>query len=112
MPLANLLNQPLTIQKVGSGTNDYGDETSTDSGTPVAAVGFIEQQTSIENLNDRDTVITDWIAYLPAGADIAHRDYINFGSQKFQVTGEPENCYNPRTQQVSHLRMKLTVVNG
>lgn len=113
MSLARLMNQPLTIQQVGvAGVDQYGDEQAANIGAPVAVVGYLDQQTSIEHLNDRDTVVSQWQCFLPAGTAVGHLDFINFQSQKFQVDGEPNTAYNPRTRQVSHVVCKLVVVNG
>lgn len=109
--IADLLTEACTIQ-VRSGTaNSYGDTILGASGAPVNAVGYLEQQTTIENLVDRDTTVTKWVGYLPASTSISRFDYITFQSKTFEVSGEPENCYNPRTQVVSHIRLHLTVVS-
>ena len=113
MSLPRLLNQPLTIQKRGGTvTNAYGDKELGSVGAPVAVKGYLAQNASTEYLDDRDMVVSRWTAFLPAGTDISHLDYINFQSQKFQVDGEPEFAYNPRTQTVSHVVCKLVVVDG
>lgn len=113
MSLSRLLNQPLTVQKMGgSTTNVYGDTVATEAGSPVAVSGYLTQESSTEFLIDRDTVVSRWVAYLPVGTDVGHLDYINFQSQKFQVDGEPERFYNPRTKAVTHIRANLVVVYG
>lgn len=113
MSLQRLLNQPLTIQPMGaSGVDEYGDAIPASLGDPVPAVGYLDQQSSVEHLNDRDTVVSQWVCYLPAGTAIGHLDHINFESQTFQVDGEPNSAYNPRTHQVSHIVCKLVVVSG
>jgi len=109
----HLLTQSLTIQaRNASTTNAYGEATVGPVGSPVQTYGYIERNTSRELLIDRDTALTDWIGYLRADAVIGRLDYINFQSQKFEVQGEPEYCYNPRTQQISHIRVDLLVVTG
>jgi hypothetical protein len=109
----HLLTQPITIQnRAQNGTNGYGEPVVGDVGSPVATVGYIERKSSEELLVDRDTTTTDWTGYLLASATIGRLDYINFQSQKFQVMGEPENCYNPRTKVVSHIRVDLVAVTG
>ena len=113
MSLARLLNQPLTIQKRGGTvTNVYGDTELGSVGAPVAVKGYLVQSSSLENMDDRDMVVSRWTAYLPAGTDIGHLDYINFQSQKFQVDGIPEFAYNPRTEAISHIVCQLVVVVG
>ena len=111
MTIARLMNQPLTIQKVGgSSVDEYGNALSAALGAPISSLGYLEQKQTVETLNDRDTIVSTWVAYLPADANIAAFDRINFQSQSFEVSGEPWHVYNPRTQAVSHLQMDLTVV--
>lgn len=111
--IQRLLNQPLTVQTMGtSGVDEYGDATPAALGPPVAVNGYLEQRNTVEHLNDRDTVLSQWECYLPANTVVGHLDYINFQSQKFQVDGEPAHAYNPRTRQVSHIVCKLVVVDG
>ena len=113
MSLNRLLNQPLTVQTVGSTTtNAYGDQVISAVGIPVAVLGFLQQTTSVEHLLDRDTTVTTWEAFLPQGTLIGHLDYINFNAQKFQVDGEPWHVFNPRTKSVSFIACKLVVVSG
>jgi hypothetical protein len=111
--LVRLLNQPLTVQRIGpTGTDSYGNEVAGAIGAPVAVVGYLEQQSSAEFTNNRDTVVGQWVAYLPAGTAISHLDRVAFQSQTFEVNGEPEHAYNPRTRVVSHIACRLTVIGG
>jgi len=109
----HLLSEACTIQNQSStGTGFYGGPVVGPSGSPVNATGYLEQQVTVELLVDRYTTVTRWIGYFPLGTVIGRLDFVTFNSQKFQVMGEPENCYNPRTRVVSHIRCDLTVVNG
>lgn len=113
MSIARLMNQPLTVQKVGAPTQDaYGSWIPGDVGAPVATTGFLTQESSTEFLVNRDTTVTLWKAFLPGGTDVGHLDYINFNGQKFQVDGEPYHVWNPRTQSVAFIECKLVVVSG
>jgi hypothetical protein len=113
MSLQNLLNQSLSVQHMISGTPDaLGDTPLATSGSVVTVSGYLEQQTTTENLLDRDTTTTYWRAFLPYSTVISHLDYISYASQKFQVNGEPWLVHNPRTQQVSHIICNLVEVNG
>ena len=108
-----MMSQPLTVQTVtASGVNEYGDEVRGVYGTPASVFGYLEQLSSVEVLNDRDTAISQWRAFLPAGTIIGHLDRVGFLSQIFQVNGEPHHVYNPRTRTVSHIECALTVVVG
>lgn len=112
MSIRRLLNQPLTVQSVaGTATDEYGNTIPAPVGDPVPTVGYLEQKDTIEYLLDRETVVSKWKVFLPAGTAIGPMDYVNFNSQKFQVDGEPEHLWNPRTKSVSHIECKLTVVS-
>jgi hypothetical protein len=110
MSIQRLLTQPLTVQSVeGTTTDEYGNTVPTPVGSPVPTLGYLEQKDTIEYLTDRQTVVSKWKAFLPATTAVGPMDYINFESQKFQVDGEPEHLWNPRTKSVSHIECKLTV---
>ena len=109
----NILNQPLTIQPRGLGTPDaYGNEVMVPVGPPVATTGYLEQRTSAEFLVNRDTVVSNWWAVLPPDAVINHKDYITFQSVIYEVIGEPEFKWNPRTGSIHHIEARLVVIQG
>lgn len=112
MSLSRLMNQPLTVQTMGgAGVDAYGSALPAAQGAPVAVVGYLEQTSTTEFLNGRQTTVTTWQAYLPAGTAIHPMDYIDNGGQRFQVDGEPWSVYNPRTQAFSHIQVKLIEVS-
>lgn len=111
MSLLRLMTQPLTVQAVGASTlDDYGNAVPGPLGAAVAEFGFLEQKDSIEFVDARQTTVSHWTAFLLATSAVTPMAYINFNAQKFQVNGEPWHVYNPRTQSVSHIECKLTVV--
>lgn len=110
MSLANLLRQPLTIQKIGAGTDEYGNTIPTTLSAPVAVLGYLEQLDSIETILDRDTVVSSFRAWFPTGTNVTALDRVNYGSQTFEVDGSPWVVFNPRTGETSHLVTKLKVV--
>jgi len=110
--IAKLMNQACTVALPTAGTLDaYGDQKLV-FGVPVATVGYLAQETSSEFTLNRDTVVSRWCAYLPAGTAITHSAIVTFQAQVFQVDGEPEFVYNPRTQTSSHVRCWLLVIGG
>ena len=114
MSLHSLLNQPLSIQTMQASTtaDAYGNKGVATFGTPTNAVGFIEQVTSTEDLLNRDTTKTYWKCFLPAGTVVGHLDRIIFGSQTFEVDGEPWIVWNPGKREVSHVVCNLVTING
>ena len=131
MSLHRLMNQPLTIQTVGTTSTDvYGNTTTGPVGSPVSTFGFLELKDTVEYQLNRETVVSKWTAFLPSSSvidtfnvlftdtfgaigrtPIGPLDYITFGSQQFQVSGEPYHVFNPRVGAVSHIECKLTVVS-
>lgn len=112
MSINHLLRQALSLQSVGpTTTDDYGNSIPGALGTPVTVYGYLEQATTAEYLDARQTTVTDWQAYLPAGTSIHPMDFITYGGQKFQVSGEPWQVYNPRTSAISHVQCKLVAVS-
>ena len=114
MSLRSLLNQPIAIQTMApsSSPDDYGNKPLIASGTSTIVLGFIEQMTTAEDLLNRDTTKTHWKCFLPAGTVIGHLDRLTFGSQTFEVDGEPWVVWNPGRQTVSHIVCELVSING
>jgi len=110
MSLAKLLNQPLELHKNQHTTTDqYGNQVPGDASV-TTIVGYLELKESVEYLADRDTIVSSWHAFLPAGTNINAFDRIVCGGQTFEVDGAPWSVYNPRAGSVSHIQCNLKVV--
>jgi len=103
-----LLNQPIQIVRRVSGGRDAVPTFA----TAVASTGFITFTQSTERVNDRDVVVTTRECFLRAGTAVGPLDRIIFQSQTFEVDGEPERVWNPRTASESHVRVRLATVTG
>lgn len=111
MSIQRLMNQALTVQPVTESTVDeYGNTVPGATGDPVPESGYLEQKDTIEYLDDRQTVVSKWKAFLFNDSVVTPMSYINFEGQRWQVDGEPWHVYNPRTRVVDHIECKLTVV--
>lgn len=111
MSIARLLTQPLQVQAVDTEALDkYGNAVPGALGAPVDEFGLLEQTSSVEYLNGRETTVTRWTAYLPADSTVTVLSYITADGQRFQVDGEPWHVHNPRTRSTSHIVCKLTEV--
>ncbi|WP_354567648.1 hypothetical protein [Glaciihabitans sp. UYNi722] len=105
------MSQPLLVQAMGgAGTDEYGNTVPGALGLPATETGFLEQKDTVEYQTDRETVVSKWTAYLPADSIVTALAQITFNGQVFQVDGAPWPVFNPRTQKVSHIECKLTVV--
>jgi hypothetical protein len=110
MSLAKLLNQPLTLVKNNTASVDEYGNTIQGNGTTSTIHGYLEQTTSNEVLDDRDTVVSGWQVFLPADAVVTAFDRLVFAGKTFEVDGSPWSVYNPRVGSVSHIQANLKVV--
>jgi hypothetical protein len=109
MSVRQLMTQAVVVQPMGPSTTDaYGNSVQGALGSPVDEFGYLDQKDTIEYLNDRDTVVTKWKAFLHPESVVTAFSTLTFQGQLFQVDGAPYHVYNPRTRQVSHIECKLT----
>lgn len=110
MSLNNLMRQPVTIHKFSGSLDEYGNTVPNAISTTVNALGYLEQVDSVETLDGRDTVVSSFQAWFPTGTSLDAFDRLTFGTQSFEVDGEPWQVFNPRTGVQSHIIAKLKVV--
>jgi hypothetical protein len=109
MSVRQLMTQAVIVQPMGPTTTDaYGNSVQGALGAPVNEFGYLDQKDTIEFLNDRDTILTKWKAFLHPESVVTAFATLTFQGQLFQVDGAPYHVYNPRTRQVSHIECKLT----
>lgn len=100
MSFDTLLIDTVTIYNLGIGSTDrYGNElVAWDAGTSskarVTVAGGSGQGASTENLGGRDTVITSYKVFLPAGANIDSGSRIVWGTKDLRVVGSPIRARN------------------
>lgn len=95
MAIAALLTETLTVIRYGDSTDEYGN-TVPGAETRIDVAGRLEQLRADELIRDRDTVITDWRAFLPVGTDITPYDRIEARGHLFEVVGLPNEHRTPR----------------
>ena len=92
----NLLTEPVTIlARTPGATDDYGN--GGDVFTPSSSVsGRMEQRSSEERTQDRQTVISDWVLYLAPTVVVEEQDRVSdrFG-RTFEVVGAPAMLASP-----------------
>jgi head-tail adaptor len=93
--LAGLLTETIEIVRYAASTDEYGN-TITGAEGRVTVNGRLEQLRTDEIIRDRDTVITDWRAFLPVGTDITPYDRIAARGALFEVVGLPNEHRTPR----------------
>lgn len=95
MSLAGLLTETVTVVRYSPTTDAYGN-TVPGAEARTSYPGRLEQLAADEIVRDRDTVITDWKAFLPAGTDITAYDRIEARGNLFEVVGLPNEHRTPR----------------
>lgn len=95
MSLAGLLAETVTVIRYVATTDEYGN-TVPGAETRTAYSGRLEELATSELVRDRDTVITDWRAFLPATVDLGPYDRIEARGHLFEVVGLPNQQQTPR----------------
>lgn len=107
--IGRYLNQPVTVYPAVTSTDEYHNEVVA-VGAGVPTRGLLQQASTTEYTTDRDTTVTQWVLFLPAGTPIGPQSQVTYDGQTFQVDGQPERVWNPRTATVSHIEAKLREV--
>lgn len=94
MSLAGLLAETVTVVRYAATTDEYGNTVPGDE-TRTAYPGRLEELPTSELVRDRDTVITDWRAFLPATVDLNPYDRIEARGHLFEVVGLPNQHHTP-----------------
>lgn len=111
MSLASLMVRNVDIITPASRTDNYGD-TQPDwaAATEVATVGWLAQNSSIENLDGRNATSTDLVLDLPAGTPVTARDRVRIDSTTYELVSEPVSAWTPRGEH--HKEVFLRLVTG
>lgn len=94
MSLAGMLSETATVVRYAASTDEYGN-TVPGAETRTSYPARLEQLRADELVRDRDTVITDWRAFLPAGTDITAYDRLEARGHLFEVAGLPNEHRTP-----------------
>lgn len=111
MSLMSLLTETLWILPYTQGAEDeYGDPTA-DYNDAVMVRGRLEQSRATEETLDRDTPISDWILYVPAGTAVDAFDRVqDVDGRVFEVVGTPAPQRSPRGPH--HIEVRLRNVES
>jgi hypothetical protein len=98
-----LINQRAVVSTRSDATVDrYNNAVATYTDGPPTTC-YIELQTAKEITIDRETYVSDWRVWLPPGTVVSGRDLIVTTDATFEIVGNPENVWNPRTRTASHV---------
>lgn len=105
MSIETLLTQTVTVSRPAwDAVDEYGD---VQPGTTTTATwpARLEQLSTDEIVRDRDTVVADWRAFLPASATVGPFDTVQEGGRTFEVWGDPTEHHTPAG--LHHLEIRL-----
>lgn len=106
----NLLIHTVTVYTVTDGTTDkYGNPVA-DESSGVAYPARVQQESSTENLDDRDTRHTVYTVFLRPDAAVGALDVVEYGGRRMRVVGEPaveSDALGPH-----HLELVMEVFGG
>lgn len=108
----NLINRPATlIQRLTSESTDrFGNKKRTE-GT-VEIVVEIQQKQRSETADEGETSDTTWNIYFPPGTDVNSGDAVVIDGSEYELTGDPWEARNPRTQALSHMEATVRRTAG
>lgn len=119
MSLLSLLTQTVTVRHHEEGARDELNNPVDSWPTSTDYPAYLEQrpvgrdEESAELLAGRDTRITDFLLVLPATANIGPLDrVVDSDDRLYEVVGDPQNVWNPRKAQVSHIETLLRRIEG
>ena len=111
MSLATLLTQPITIVRAGASTDRYNNAAADwTTATRVTVNGRLQQTDTVEVAVGRDTLIADWLLFLPTTAVISGLDRIETAAGTFEVVGVPAVVTTPAGPH--HLEVRLRSIVG
>lgn len=110
MSLDQLLTTPVTIITPGSMTSTRYNSQLPDWTFPdeVDTIGWLTELSTTEVLDGRDTVLTGWRLFLPAGTTITAVDRVRIDGDTFDVDGQPHSATTPNGEH--HIEVNLTRV--
>ena len=111
MTLTSLLVHDVTILTPATTTNRYNDaEKDWDNATETTVKGWVSQRSQIEDREQREAQVSDWILYLHPDETITGLDRVVWSGITFEVDGPANPAWSPRGQH--HLEVPLRVVDG
>lgn len=112
MSFEEMLSMTVTVKNAEGSTSDrYSNPVKTPESTGTDYPAWIEQNSSSENLNDRDTTIGQWLLVLPKDAVIFADSIVEYLGQTFRVSGEPAEKRTP-FEGLHHIECQLQEIQG
>lgn len=112
MPIADLLNRPLTIiRRTDSGdTDEFGNEIPDE--TMVDDLGALQQMQRKEPTDAGELSAATYTLFLAAGTVIDTGDAVIVGDSTYELVGDPSRVYNERTGIEHHVKATVVLTAG
>lgn len=110
MTYTNLLAEIVTIfNRTDAVVDRYGNPTDA-WGSGVQVAGRVEQVATTEDLNGRDTRVSEFMLFLPAGTNISALSEVEVAGERYRVTGDPAFVFDASA--VHHIEAGITRITG
>lgn len=110
MSLNRLMDTPCTIVRAALVTDRYGATVPDwDDTTTADTICWVNDTSTNEAIDGRDTVTTRWLLYLPPNTDITSFDRVQIAGDTYFVDGNVSQASRPN-KGVHHLECKLLLV--
>lgn len=104
------MNKTVSVVNLTYNTTDrYGNPASSVS-DEIEYPAYIEQVSTLETLNDRETRNTKYLLILPATADIDATSTVTYGLDSYRVNGKPHILETSRGPH--HLEVEIELIEG
>ena len=101
----------LVRRRTVSGHDEYNNDVYDEVPALVSGCAF-HPSGSTEALQFTDQVDTTDTFFMPAGTDVVATDAIDFGGQRYEVTGDPSRWTSPFSGHSSPIRVDVTRIVG
>lgn len=111
MSLQSLMVRDVAIIHAGARTDAYGDtQPNWSTATETTTNGWLSQQSSIEDRQNRNATSSQLILFLPTGTVITARDRVRIDGTVYELVSEPLSAWTPRGEH--HLEVFVQLVTG
>lgn len=111
MSLDLLMNQALFIATAPLVADEYQNQVRDWAHPALAGVfGLVQPTESTEVTVDRNTVVSNWLLFLPVSASIDARARVTDGTTTWEVAGQPAVIRTPRGPH--HIECRLVSIEG
>jgi hypothetical protein len=104
------MRQSVTLLRTTSLERDSIGGATIDAATSTTVLGYLQPQSSSEDLIDRNTQVGEWLLVLPAGTDVIGWDRVTSGGRTFDILGPPRPHFDVSAGTDDHFELDLREV--